>query len=136
DLPTLARPGLHAEIGSAIFCVKRLEIGPDQHIFVGAGCVSAPFELARIGVEPRQPAAHAKLAAAIADQHSVFGDDGSHGDGFALIDIAQLRAPDFLPSFRVYGNGLDIESVVNDFAVVKNGSPIYDIAACNTLGSR
>src|SRR5581483_8263669 len=51
DLPRIRRPALFAEVLAAILRVKRLELRPDQDIFVWAGAVCAPDDLAGIFVE-------------------------------------------------------------------------------------
>ena len=87
DLPLLALPGFRPD-RSAVHCIERLEIRPDQDVFVGSGAVSAPDDLAGLRIKPGQPAAHAELAAAVADDHLPLATIGA-----MVIDSPMLISP-------------------------------------------
>src|SRR3954471_8717683 len=71
DFPHVRRPARYAQVLPPILRVMRLEGGADEHLLVGPRAVGAPGDLSALRVERRQPAAHAELAPAVADQHFV-----------------------------------------------------------------
>src|SRR5215218_3971866 len=73
DLPRLRRPSLHAEVLAAVGGVVGLEARPNQDVLVWAGVERLPRDLAAAFVEGRNPAAHAHLATADADQDFAVG---------------------------------------------------------------
>ena len=56
DLPVVRRPGRDAQVLALVLLVERLEPRADQAVGVGAGAVGRPGDLARLGVERREPA--------------------------------------------------------------------------------
>jgi hypothetical protein len=72
------------------------QIRADQDIGIGAGGIGAPDDLAAVLVQGCQPAAHAELAAAVADQHLAAHHEGRHGHGLAEVYVAELVVPDLL----------------------------------------
>src|SRR6185312_6268499 len=88
-LPLVGGPARHAEILAPEPVIEGLEPRPDLHVFVGAAVVRLPDDLAVAEVERRDPAAHAQLATAVADEDSVPHDERRHGHGLAAADVAQ-----------------------------------------------
>jgi len=107
----------NAEVRASLRRIERLEVGPDKDIFIGARGVSPPCDFACIGIQPGKPPANAKFPAAVADQHLALCHDRSHGDGFAHVDVAQLRSPNLLPRVCVHRDGVNVQDVVINFAV-------------------
>ena len=118
NLPMVRRPGVNAEIRSLVLRIRRLEVRADQHVLVRAGMVGAPDDLARVLVYGCQPAAHAHLAAAVPDQDFALYDEGRHRDGFALVDVGEFRMPEFLARVGVDRNGIAVERIQEDLAIV------------------
>ena len=91
EAPRLGRPRRDAEIGSLIERVERPEAGADEHVLVGPGAPGPPDDAAAAQLERGEPAAHAQLAAAVADQDLVTDDKRSHRHRLAPADVAELR---------------------------------------------
>src|SRR5579871_443982 len=106
NFPLFTLPRMKTEVFGAISGVKRLETGADEDIFIRAGGVSAPEDLAGIGVQTREPAAHSVLTTAVAHEHHALGDDRRHRNRLAVVDIAQLGFPDLFSSARLHRYGL------------------------------
>src|SRR4051794_33214642 len=71
DLPGVWGPALHAQILATVLRIIRMEVRPDENVFIWAGVVRPPNDLARLRVERREPAANAEFAPAVSDQHFV-----------------------------------------------------------------
>ena len=110
-----------------------MKIRPDEDVLIRPRGISAPENLAILGVKSRQPAADPELAAAIADDYDSFGHDRRHGHRFALIDVAERRVPDFLAGRGVNGDGMQIERVVVNPPVEVSRAAIDHIATGNAL---
>ena len=133
ELPLLAGPGGDAEIAAAIRRVVRLELRPDPHVGIGPGAVGAPGDLATGRVERGEPATHAHLTAAVADEHLSLHHERGHGDRLAPVDVAELRAPHLATGLRVHGDRVHVERVEVDPAVGIGGAAIDDVAAGDPL---
>ena len=133
DFPRIRGPTLHAEILSAILGIEWLKFRSDQNIFVGPGAVSPPRDLAGFFIERGEPAANAEFPAAIANQYFSFGDDRSHRDALALVDVPNLCLPDLFSSIGVHGDRLIVERVVKDFAVIVGSPAIHHVATSYAL---
>lgn len=94
---------------------------------VVAGCVDAVAE--KFGV---RPAAHAHFAPAVPDQDFPFNHQGRHGDGLAFVDVGELGVPKLLARAGVDRDGVAIERIEEDLAIVVAKAVRYDIAASNT----
>ncbi|MGY2937866.1 hypothetical protein ACVWZ6_007468 [Bradyrhizobium sp. GM6.1] len=136
DLPAVGRPRLHAEILALETVVERLEVVADQHVLVRARGVGAPRNGPGVFIERGDPAAHAHLAAAVADEHLALDHDGSHRDGLALVDLPELRMPQLLAGLGVDRDRVVIKRVEEDLAVVEGESAIDHVAAGNARGCR
>ena len=90
DLPRLRGPARLPEILAAILRIEWLEVRTDQHVRIGPGVVGLPDDLAVILIQGRDPAAHAHLAAGIADQDLALDHERRHGDGLADMDVAEF----------------------------------------------
>src|SRR5437588_1899802 len=119
-----------------IFVIERLETWSDQDVLVRTCGVCAPGDLSGLRIESREPAADAELSATVADQNFPFRNQGSHGHALALVDIADAGSPDLLPGVGVNTDGLIVQRVVVDPAVVVRRSAVYDIAASDPLRGR
>src|SRR6185503_20798630 len=131
--PALARPGGDAEILSLVHRVMRLEAGTDEHVLVGTRAIGAPRDLPRARVERREPAAHAELAAAVADEDLVLDDQRRHRDRLALVDVAKLRDPLRLAALGVDRDGAAVERVEEDAPAGVRGAAVDEIAAGDAL---
>ena len=133
DLPRFRRPGVHTQILAAIVRVERLEVGADEHFRIGAGVVRAPDLTTRARIERHEPAAHAELAAAVTDQHSVLHHERCHGDGLALVDVCELSAPALRARCSVERNHLTVERGEQQLTVRILRAAIDHITARDTL---
>jgi hypothetical protein len=113
-----------------------VEVGTDQALRVGAGAVGAPQQLAVVRVQRRQPATHAELAAAVADQNLSLHHQGSHGDALPLVDVAQARLPRLLSGRRVDGDGVGVQRVEDELPVVQRGPAVHHVTAGHPLCRR
>jgi hypothetical protein len=101
--------------------------------------LSGPVEYARhamfpgLRVQRRQPAAHAHLAAGVADQDLVLDDERRHGDGLTLVQIAELRHPLFLACRRIERDRAVIERVEKDRSIRVDEAAIHHVAAGDAL---
>lgn len=134
NLPMVGRPGGDTRVFAFVLIVKWFELWSDQTIGVGAGALGAPGDLAGIGIERRQPAAHAKFTAAVADEDFVVDDQRGHRHRLAFVDVAEFGLPNFLPRVRVNGNCPIVERVVENPAVGIGRAAIDQIATGDTLG--
>src|SRR3712207_9020891 len=73
---------------------------------------SPPRDPAAGGVERGEPAPHAELAAAVADQHLVLHDQRRHGHALAQLDLAELGAPQDRKSTRLNSSHANISYAV------------------------
>ena len=133
DPPLLRRPGPHTAVLALVLRVERLEVGPDQDVAVGAGVVGPPRDLAALRVDGGDPAAHAELAAGVPDQHLPLGDQGRHGDGLALVDVAELGVPELAAGGGVERDRAVVERVEEEPAVVEHAAAVDHVAAGDTL---
>ena len=85
-------------------------------------------------IERGDPAAHAHLAAARADDDAILHDDRRHRDRLAAIEIRHLHAPELLAALRVDGDGVPVEQVINDLSFGVRGAAIHDVAARGAHG--
>src|SRR5436190_11337988 len=134
QFPLLAAPGLGAKVGAALILIEGLERGPDQHVAVGTRGVRAPQLLPVSRVQRLDPAAHAQLGAAVADDHFVVDDDRRHGHGLADVDIAHGHFPDLFAAVRVDRDGVRIQRVEVDPAVGVGRAAIHHVTARNADG--
>ena len=136
DLPCVRRPARDAEIRALVRRVERLEVRADQHVPIRARAVGGPDDMAVLGVERLDPAAHPELAARIADQNLVLYDERRHRDGLADIDVADLRVPDGLSGAGIDGEGVVVERIEIDPSVGEGGAAVDDVAAGDPLRGR
>ena len=135
-LPSVARPGRDAEIRAVIGRVERVESGADQHVPVRPGGIGPPQDLAGSDIERRQPAAHAELAARVADQHLSLHDQRRHRDRFAGVDVAQFGLPELLAGLCVQRDRVVVEGVEEELAVRVGRATVDDVTARHTLRRR
>ena len=136
DLPGIRRPGLHAEILALHPFVIGMEVLADQHVLVGPGAIGAPGDLAGVLVDRGQPAAHAQFAAAVADHDLAVHDERGHGDGLALVDVAELGVPEFLAGLGVERDGIVVQRVEKYLAVVVGEPAVDHVAAGDADGGQ
>ena len=132
--PGVGRPRVDAEIPAAVGGVERLEARADEDLLVGPGRIGAPRDRSGPAIERRQPAAHAQLAAGIADQHLVLDDERRHRDRLALVHVAQLGDPLLFAARGVECDGAVVERVEEDRAVRVDDAAVDDVAAGDALG--
>src|SRR4051812_40957956 len=113
-----------------------MKVWPDQTVGIRPRAIGTPGDLARVGVERREPAAHAKLAAAVADQDFILHDERGHRDRFATIYIAELCAPDFFAGRGIDGERLPNERVHVDAPLRERHAAVDVIAAGKPLRRR
>ena len=104
ELPLFRRPRRDAEVLALVLGVEGVEVGADLHVAVRAGVERAPHLLAGLHVERRDVAAHAELAAGVADEHVVLDDDRRGGERLAAVDVADLGPPRFLAGLGIDGD--------------------------------
>ena len=95
-----------------------MKVLADQDLGVGTGIVGAPDDLAGFSssavTQPRTPISPPLLPMRI----FALDDKRRHGDGLALVDVAELGVPDLLAGLGVDGDGVIVERVEEDLAVV------------------
>ena len=82
-----------------------------------------------VEIERGDPAAHAHLAAARADDDFVLHDDRRHRDRLAAIHVAHLHPPQLRARRRVDRDRVTVEQVVDDLPVRVRRAAIHDVAA-------
>jgi hypothetical protein len=117
----------------AILGIEGLEARADEHVPIRSRGVRPPGELAGPGVERGEPPADAEFPAAVAHQDLALHHQRSHGDALALVDVSQLRVPDFLPGLGVHGDRVPVERVEVDPALPVRGAPVHHVAAGDAL---
>ena len=135
DLPRVGGPGFHTQILAPVSGIKGLEGGADQHVLVGTGAVRPPELLAGGGVERREPATNAELAAAVADQHPTFHDERRHGERLAELDLSELCTPELLSARRIERDRMVVERVEKKAPIGVDRAAIDHVAARNALGA-
>ena len=90
--------------------------------------ITAPNDLAGVLIKRRHPAAHAHLAAAVADEDFPFGRERRHGHGLAGVDVAEPGVPKLLSGLRVERDGVIVERGDEDLAVIVGKPATHDIA--------
>jgi hypothetical protein len=92
--------------------IKGLKIRANEDLSIRSGVVGPPGNLTAFGLQRRDPAAHTKLATAVAHQHLVLAHQRRHGDGFAGIDVPELGLPDLFASLGINGNRMGVQCYV------------------------
>ena len=136
DLPGIRRPGRDAEVLALVAFVERLEVWADQHVLVGTGAVGRPRRRAVRRVERLDPAAHADLAAGVADEHLALHHERRHRHGLADVDVADLGLPDRFARCGIDGDRMAVQRVEEDAAVRESGAAIDHVAAGDALRGR
>jgi hypothetical protein len=91
--------------------------------------VERPQQLAVLGVERLEEAAHAVLAAVGADQHLALDDGGRHRFRVALFRIGDLRLPQQLAGLRVERDELGVERAHEQPVALDRDAPVVRTAA-------
>ena len=134
-LPGVGGPARGALVGARVgLAVERLESLADLDVGVGPDVVRAPQLLAGRGIDGSDPAAHAHLATAGTDDDFSLHDQWRHGHGFALGEVAHLRAPEQCACHDIDGDGVSVEQVVEDLSVGVCGAAIHHVAAGEANG--
>ena len=74
-MPLIRSPRTHAQIFALIFRIKRLEVGADEGVFIGAAVVSPPQDFSGFQIKGGELSPYSKFAAAVSDQYDVFYDN-------------------------------------------------------------
>jgi hypothetical protein len=133
DLPLVRRPARHAQVRASILRVERSKARSDQHLRVRTRVVGSPGDGAAVGIERREPAANAKLAPAVADEHAILDDLRRHRHRLATFNLAERRVPELPPRLGVERNGVVIERIEEELAPVVGGAAIDHITAGHAL---
>ena len=102
---------------------------PDALVTLFRDGIKGPQQLAVVGVERLDKAAHAVLAAIGSDQHLAFDHGGRHRLRIALFRIGDLRLPQGLPRLRVERNELGVDRAHEQLAALDRHTAVVVAAA-------